>query len=37
MKTGYIIGNGFQKMLKMDELIWHFEELFKKHGCDIRH
>ncbi|NLK17766.1 MAG: RimK family alpha-L-glutamate ligase [Clostridiales bacterium] len=36
MKTGYIIGNGFQKMLKMDELIWHFEELFKKHGCDIR-
>lgn len=36
MKTGCIIGNGFQNMQKMDELIRHFEELFKKHGCDIR-
>ena len=36
MKTGYIIGNGFQNLAKMDELVWRFEELFKKHGCDIR-
>lgn len=36
MKTGYIVGNGFQNLQKMDVLIWHLEELFKKHGCDIR-